>query len=341
MHSLCISDAAFFILSPDGRSQCDPSGLFYLNILTLRGHGDIVAEEEMDTPQDAARIDQDMMQVLMGEKTVEAALNLEPASQEPTPPAPAATPDLPKQEGAPTDTPVVLAKDGEHTIPYTVVEGLRDRVQQQAARIAELEGKGVGAEAAPVVAQPTISADDMDLIKEEFPEVAKQMEEQAAKLRELEAAVASQRQIEAQNAATSAQAAIDAIPKLAHIQANNPDLFAEACRLDEVLRTKPENASLSLTDRFQKAMNAVEAMFGEVALPGSVPQVSTPGAKPTPPSIPKPVPPTPNSLSDLPAGAPPIHDPLAAITNLSNVAILDQFHGKTPAQIEEMMARLI
>jgi hypothetical protein len=318
----------------------------------------------METATDVQVADKEMMAVLMGEKSVEAALNLEASS--PTQPATEATPTTPDpptaEAGAKDDAaadpkagrqadpatapePVVMAKDGKHTIPYSVIEGLRDRVQQQAAQIAELQKgnpEGIGKAMAPANAK--ISAEDMELIREEFPEVAKLLEEQNAKLVELRSHFERQAEDARMAASRSAQEAIDAIPKLAHIQANDPSLFAEAVRIDEMLRGRPENANLSLQDRFQKALDAVEIMFGKVSLPGGAP--GTPTTEPAagkvihPPKQP-PGPPIPNSLSDIPAGSPHEHDHLSALASKSDMGRIDHFIGKSPAEIEEIMSRLI
>ena len=283
----------------------------------------------------------DIMSVLSGDKTAEDALGLgtdttaAPAATDTT--APAAATDT---TVAPAVEPVpeVLAKDGKNTIPFTVVEGLRQTEQRLRARIAELEQTP----AAVPPDLPALSAEDLELMREEFPNAVKRLEaleQQAARTNELEQQLATHTQAAQQTAAQTAQAAIDAIPKLAHIQTNNPELFAEACKLDQVLQGRPDTAALPLQERFAKALAATEVMYGEIVIPGAPPAV-----KPTAPA-PAPVtatpPPIPNSLSDLPAGSPPIHDPLGVLTATSTPTLLDHFHGKTPEQIHAEIRSII
>jgi hypothetical protein len=285
-------------------------------------------------------VTQEMMAALAGEKEFEASLDLETKPEGTTVPAVEATPETPATPPI-EEKPVVLAKDGVHTIPYSVVEGLRERERQLAARIAELERTGTTETVVDDL--PDVSAEDMELLREEFPDAIKRMDALESRIKrqaELESRLAAHEQTAKQTAAEVAQAAIDSIPKLAHIQANNPDLFAKACELDAQLGAT--NPNMPLAERFQKAMSAVEVLYGDVVLPGDTPaaQQSAPVA-PVKPVIPAPKVPIPNSLSDLPAGSPPIHDPLAALSAVSAPTLLGHFHGKTPSQIEDELRALI
>jgi hypothetical protein len=306
--------------------------------------------------------DVELMALMTGEKSVEDALGLETAE---------ATPDLPtkegesvlpgeekeaalpekkaeetdlstNQEGKAEEIPVVYAKDGVHTLPYSVVEGLREQVKQLSEQLAEVKKTG---DTTNLQAIPEYSTEDLELIKEEMPEIAAALQALTDERKTLNDKLAdyARKEEEAKEteklaAAKEAQAAIDSIPKLAHIQANDPAMFAEAVRIDQQLSGIAANKTLTLEQRFAKAVSIVEAMFGEVVVGVPEEPSATVVEKPLPA---KAEPPIPNSLSDLPAGSPPVHDPLAALAGQSTVSIMNHFNGKTPAQIADMVNQLV
>lgn len=207
----------------------------------------------------------------------------------------------------------IQAKDGKHTIPYSVLEGTRKRAERadrleevvahQADKIKELESQlKTGKDGHDGAKEADISSEDLAMIREEFPEFAKVLEAQSAQIMELREVIGSRQANEEQDqqrtVATMVQDTIDSIPKLAHIQTNNPDLFARAVVLDESLKSDPANAGLPLKDRFLKALKGVEAMYGEISLPGNAPSAREIAQQKLGSAMSAP----PNSLSDLPSG---------------------------------------
>lgn len=314
------------------------------------------------------QINQQMLAALTSDKPFDASLNVE-TEQPPveTPPdsgqqaEPEAQPPAGEQQGDPgtpptkeNDTPVVLAKDGKHTIPYSVVEGLRGRIQELTQQLAEREAAQQSNADAPVHEDlPALSNEDMELLREEFPDAIKRMElleARIAKVKELEGKVAEHEQAAQRTAAQQAQEAIDSIPKLAHIQANDQRLFTKACEFDAQLQQDPEMVKLPLEERFSKALAAVEALYGPIVLPDEAGQQqgTTDPATQQPPanlSNGKPIQATktvlPNTLSDLPTGSPPVHDPLANLAGQSDIARLGHFIGKTPDQIHAELNKIL
>jgi len=282
-----------------------------------------------------------VLEALSSDKPFEVSLDLEKTAPE----APEVAPVETVESAAPvTVTPptaektVVLAKDGIHTLPFSVVEGLRARVAELSRQV-EASAKAQSSPAATEL--PAIGEEDLQLLREEFPDAIKRMElleAQLADKQKLEAQVAITEQERQLTAAEVAQAAIDSIPKLAHIQATDANLFAMACDLDAKLGEA--NPTMGLPERFQKAVDAIEVLYGPIAIEGGevapvVPAQSKPAV-----NIPAPKSPIPNSLTDLPAGSPPIHDPLAAFSAASTTSQLDFFSGKTPEEIHERLNQL-
>ena len=317
---------------------------------------------------DQDQINKDMLTALMSEKPFDPSLKVEtepPKAEEQA----QAEQQAEEQQGAPTDappteekteTPKVLAKDGVHTIPYSVVEGLRNRVAELSQRIADVEAaKAANVQAPQHEDIPQLSEEDMELLREEFPDVVKRMEAMDAKiarLNELETKVVEHERKEKLTAAQQAQDAIDSIPKLAHIQENDARLFAKACEFDKQLQTDPDMAALPLADRFAKALAAVEALYGEITIPDEAAGAEAPGpATQTPPATSTAKSSNgkqnkvqqatktalPNTLSDLPTGSPPVHDPLAALASLSTQSQLGHFIGKTPDEIHAELNRIL
>jgi len=314
-------------------------------------------------------VDKEMLAVLTGEKSVEDSLNLEPASE---PAKEEATTVPPTQDGesqakpeegdavqtddspkddAETD-PVVLAKDGEHTLPYSVVEGLRAQVADLTGKLDAATRTGDVEELAEI---PKYSEDDLELVKEEMPEIAealtKLVEERQGlvdKINDLNTQAIDTENAKKQQDASDVQGVIDNNPKLAHIQANDPELFQKAVGIDQQLRDNPDYINMPMDKQFEKTVKVLETMYGDITVPGvkqdSAPK--NPETSETPEKKEKPLPgkadiPVPNSLSDLPAGSPPEHDPLAALASKSPMDIINNFAGKTPDQIEQMVANLI
>jgi hypothetical protein len=250
----------------------------------------------------------------------------------------------------------VLAKDGKHTIPYSVLEGSRKRAdqaeqiaEQMAAKIADLEMRlkaapgDAGTKGDAKSDDPDVSAADMAMIREEFPEFAKVLEAQSAQIKNMESRLEQQHvreeEVKRSSVADMVQDTIDSIPKLAHIQAQNPALFKKAIEMDNALRSDPSAAELTLSERFTRVLSGVEAMYGVIQISGSAAPGRTPQemarealgkAKST----------TPNSLSDLPSGTPPHHSEIDRVSGMAPVEVGLMMENMTDAQQEAFLNNL-
>jgi hypothetical protein len=259
----------------------------------------------------------------------------------------------------------VATKDGKHVIPYSVLKSERDarsRAEQMARdaqeRVAALEAQvnsanqgannGESARTNQGQTASDISDEDLEVLKEDFPTVYKAVMASMAAARALEAKLApveesvrSQEAERAQSATESVQEAIDSVPKLAHIQASNPEAFALAQQFDNTLRGQAAWADRPLSERFAKVAEMVEATLGQIDLPGGQ-KTSQPSAedlrkaaeakakdnaKATRSNVP-------TSLSEFPAGQHAAQDEKEAAENLSALQLAEKFASMSPDQMD-------
>jgi len=256
-----------------------------------------------------------------------------------------------KQEPEPEETePVVLAKDKTHTLPYSVVEGLRGQIKDLKSKIASLEATG---DLDVDLSTPEIPEDDLELLKEAAPETAKAIsklvDERVKLVTELQQLKKDLTEIQAQKeeeALQEVQKAIDSVPALVSIQAKKPELFQEAIDIDERLKVDPEYADVSLKDRFEKVVEILGLMHPKEELlkigKEDTPAQTEKGVKGSSAKKPKEIKEEEiNSLSDLAAGENVEHDPLKAMLAKSDLDLMASFEGKSPEEIARMVESLI
>lgn len=186
----------------------------------------------------------------------------------------------------------VLTKDGKHVIPYSVLKSERDRASraEQLAReaqervaaldaqVKQAQGAKNGESARTEQVQPNasdLSAEDLEALKEDFPTVYKgvmaamsQAQALENKLSTVEQSVRNSEATQARSAQETVQDAIDLVPKMAHIQATNPEAFDLAKQFDASLKVQAKWADKPLTERFAKVAEMVEAALGPIEVPG-------------------------------------------------------------------------
>jgi len=259
-----------------------------------------------------------------------------------------------KAEETETETeetePVVLAKDKTHTLPYSVVEGLRGQIKDLKSKIASLEATG---DLDVDLSTPEIPEDDLELLKEAAPETAKAisklMDERVKLVTELQQLKRDFTEIQAQKeeeALEEVQKAIDSVPALVSIQAKKPELFQEAIDIDEKLKVDPEYADVPLKDRFEKVVEILGLMHPKEELlktgKEDILAQTEKDEKVSSSKKPKEIKEEGiNSLSDLAAGENVEHDPLKAILAKSDLDLIASFEGKSPEEIARMVESLI
>ena len=265
----------------------------------------------------------------------------------------------------------IATKDGKHVIPYSVLKSERERAtkaEQLANEMRErvsfleqvvsgrAEGAKTGEGARTNEPQPSdVSDADLELLKEDFPTVYKALKASMAKAEALEAKLKpveeSVRTSETERAAAATNAvqdAIDQVPVLAHVQANDPAAFELAKQLDATLRSQSAWANKPLSERFTKVAELLQATMGEIEIPGSTrtrtvdtkpdmkgkaKEIAAQAARATRTNVP-------TSLSEFPAGEHAAQDEREAAENLSPLQLAEKFAGMTPAQMDAYFLNL-
>ena len=261
----------------------------------------------------------------------------------------------------------VATKDGKHIIPYTVLKGERERANRaeqlatdMRAQVATLQaqvkagnqGAKDGESARTTTAEPSasdLSNEDLEALKEDFPTVYKAVMASMAAARTLEAqlkpvqdSVRSQEAEQARTASETVQDAIDSTPKLAHLQATNAEAFDLAKQFDATLRGQSAWANKSLSERFAKVTEMVEATLGQIDLPGAKPASQTSpedlkkaalakaanSAVATRTNVP-------TSLSEFPVGQAAAQDEREAADNMSPLQLAAKFSAMSHDQMDE------
>jgi hypothetical protein len=241
-----------------------------------------------------------------------------------------------------------------------VAREAQDKVASLEAQVkaAANPGTKTGDDARTTHAEPELSEEDLQALKEDFPSVykavvasmsvAKALE---AKLKPMEDSVREQEQVRERTVADQVQEALDATPKLAHIAATNPESFELAKQFDKTLKASPRWKDKPLTERFEQVVKLVEAELGEIELPGTqqaappaqqksaeelkkeAQAVAAAAAKATKTNVP-------TSLSEFPVGDPPAKDEAEAVENMTSLQLAEKMSRMTPDQLEAYMRNL-
>lgn len=258
--------------------------------------------------------------------------------------APATDADI--QPGA-----VIKTKDGKHEIPYAVLQKERERTKQLEAQLAEMSAKVANAAAEATGTQPDstrdvaeiISADELAQLKEDAPTLAATFEKMIAQIDSLKATASRVEKNEQEQVQNVVQAAIDAHPKLAYVQASDPEKFSVIAEMDVWARTQPALKDLSLADRFAKVLSMYEVAHGAIELPASASGskvVATDAKAKADAAIAKALAAAaPNTLTDIPGGNPPPANDIEAAAGMSAAALTAQFMNMTQAEMDKYLAK--
>ena len=268
-----------------------------------------------------------------------------PAKVEPPAPSPAAAP-------------VLLAKDGVHTIPYETLEQTRLQAQQAQEEAARLRAENEALKAKTSTPAPTpepAPAVDADLFGD-YSEAA--MAQGVSKL--VQAAVApllkEVESLKGQLGQAEKQAEVDAAT--AHWNAlykAHPDLdsITQSKELQAWIAAKPrlEQKVLNLTLQDGETAEIVE-MFDRykqetgitqrpAATTPQAPSAASAAAKAAAEAVAAARTKPPTSLSEIPAGTAAHHDPAAALLEMTPTAAMGVFEGKTPEQINALLNKVL
>lgn len=277
----------------------------------------------------------------------------------------AANVELPTQEPTPAANepePVILAKDGQHTIPFSELEAARERTRQ-------LEQELLALKSQPVVPatdanKPTAAENDppaesnedklLRLRREEREamyntdtELAEKLGKEADALNrqiareEMRAEHAAKELQESQeNAISEAHRRADALVKQFPILDPQSDKVNQIA-IDGVIaeRNRLMAQGVSPVDAIQRAVDKVVPMF--VQGNQSTQQSGAEAAQKAAEAINKAKQQAPTSLSQVPGSTMAHHDEGEAIRNMSSPSLLTNFMGKSPEQIMELMNKVL
>ncbi|WP_323948812.1 hypothetical protein [Aeromonas caviae] len=177
-------------------------------------------------------------------------------------------------EGVAEPEKVILAKSGQHTIPYEVLEQARNEAKQLREQLAQsqqaqaerdklqalMEKHGIN----PDVDPDDISQEELEQLAQDYPDLGKSIAAIASKLKRLEQHAAPQ---PVPLAINPVQAALQAVPDLMSWRDKDPDRFDFAIIVDEKLQADPAWQGKSLDERFAEAARRTKLAFGDEVIP--------------------------------------------------------------------------
>jgi hypothetical protein len=248
--------------------------------------------------------------------------------------------------------PVILAKDGVHTIPFSKLEEARQGEQhwkgiaaEQQKQIEALAQKPA-AEVAPAVSSSiddkeqlyidALMDGDADAAKAIRREINAELAQQAeAKINAALEPIQKQRQISATDAHFDAIAkahpdfeSIGQSQELAQWIAKQPSFTRSG--YEKVIAEGSAQEAIELFDAFKASTGKPTVVTGRPDT-AELAKAAIANAKSRPPS----------SLSEIPAGSGVQHDEAAAMLEMSAVGVMNKFEGKTPEQINALLSRII
>jgi len=280
-------------------------------------------------------------------------------------PEPAAADDKSGTDAKTDEQPVILAKDGKHTIPYEKLVEAREAEKhwkaqaeatqrqlaelQQAAQQRADEGKAPTAtDNAVATATAAIESGIDPEIFGDFSEealakgiqklVAMGVEQQLAAIRGELAKVVEPLK------ATQAKSAADAHYQAIYAAHPDADSIAESKELTDWIAKQPTFARTAYAQTLQQGttqevielFTAFKEATGIAQVTGkpdvaAAAKAAIANAKTKPPT----------SLTEIPAGSPVAHDEATAMLEMSSSSVLKSFEGKSPEQIERLLQQLM
>lgn len=270
----------------------------------------------------------------------------------------AATPEEGKKEEA---EPVVLAKDGKNTIPFSVLEAERERARQLEQELAALKqapagSQEAGQKSAEEGAQATATEQISALVTERDEALysgdtdrAHEISMKIIGIQNTIAASSALEQLRAENSArkeqeTQEQAMATATERANALVEKYPFLNPEAPTANQVAidgvvaeRNRLVAAGMPLADAIVQAVAKVAPLFEQKTTTTPPADATAKAAE----AIAKAKAQVPTSLSQVPAGSAAHHDEGEAIRNKSGLSLMQTFEGKSSDEILKLMSRVI
>ena len=240
------------------------------------------------------------------------------------------------EEQASAPEKVVMAKNGQHAIPYEVLEQARNEAKQLREQLAQsqqaqverdklqalLEKNGID----PSVDPDDISQEELEQLAQDYPDLGKSIAAIARKLQKLEPQAAPQ---QVQPVANPVQAALQAVPDLAAWRDGDQDRFDMALTIDDKLQADPAWSNKPLAERFAEVARRTKLAFGD--------EVEAPPAKAPGKAAEKPADHIPSSPSELGQTH---HAPATGVERygaMSQADLIGEMGNMTEAQIDALL----
>lgn len=234
-------------------------------------------------------------------------------------------------EGVAEPEKVILAKSGQHTIPYEVLEQARNEAKQLRVQLAQSQqAQAERDKLAAVLEQNGIELDTSDPdsidvaaieeLAQDYPDLGKPLAAIARKLQKLEQP--------AQPAINPVQAALQAVPDLVSWREKDQDRFDFAIIVDEKLQADPTWQGKSLDERFAEAARRTKLAFGDEVIPPA--KVPGKGAEKPADFIPS----SPSALGQTHHAAPTGVERFGA---MSQTELIGEMGAMTDAQMEALL----
>lgn len=261
----------------------------------------------------------------------------------------------------------ILSKDGQHVIPYDVLVAERTEKQrlvgtnqQTATELAEAKRQlaalthqinSAGMQPVPLPEKAQITPEQINVIRENFPEMAAVLDTVVQKIDYLQQGQPAQ--ATNQPSGNPVADAMNAVPDLKSWQDQDPDRFTLAVHIDTNLQNDPAWKDKSLTERFAEVAKRTKAAYGESVEPVQQEQATTTttAATQTTADVQRiaaeklaaatAATQVPGSPSDLGVTTTHTASPLEQAANASPDQLQAMFAGMTDAQIEALLDQAI
>lgn len=318
-------------------------------------------EDYLDTPEAFEALSDEDKVTLFNGGTLEGETSQEEISVTPAADETKQEAEAKEEEKESAADPVLLAKDGKHTIPFEELTSARARAaeleqlaKQQSELIESLKGQK---QAVQEEQKPEPAADSkIDSLGKQYEEKLFEgnLEEAAAIRNKINAAILEQArndiraEIKQESEANQQQRSIDeAADKAAKdypfLDSNSKEANPEAINDVIAMRDGLVARGVPFHEAIAQAVAKVVKIYAPVPAPTQDEPKNTlaEAKKAADAAIAKAKPKVPTSLSEVPAAGKVVTDEVEAIRDMSDRNLMQMLEGKTPKQINEIMSRVL
>lgn len=316
-------------------------------------------EDYLDTPEAFEALSDEDKVTLFNGGTLEGETSQEEISDTPAADETTQEAEAKEEEKESAADPVLLAKDGKHTIPFEELTSARARAaeleqlaRQQSELIESLKGQK---QAVQEEQKPEPAADSkIDSLGKQYEEKLFEgnLEEAAAIRNKINAAILEQArndiraEIKQESEANQQQRSIDeAADKAAKdypfLDSNSKEANPEAIGDVIAMRDGLIARGVSPSDAIAQAAAKVAKIYAPAPTQDEPKNTLAEAKKAADAAIAKAKPKVPTSLSEVPAAGKVVTDEVEAIRDMSDRNLMQMLEGKTPKQINEIMSRVL